>query len=466
MTGSTKTAPTLAKLKSPTHDRDVAVAAFLFTAVGVGYLFPFSALTQPVDYWHKMFPDFNIEFPLTTMYMWVNLIFLFLIVFFGGEPSYTFRVVGGFAGQLVVLVCVPSFYFLHLDEHTHYTYIMIATAVAAIATALVDSVAIGFAAQFPTEVQVALQFGIGFSTLIGSVYRIITKLVFPVDQVVESSLLYFYSGAATILVCIYAYYVILSLPLTQQCVSFGVQGSASPTATTAESAADVQGLLADVEVAHDGNFELSNRTRSIYSGKSPYHHKRLAGYGSVETSASEQRPDENAPVDKWELLQRVAFNEFIVFVVFFSTLLLWPPLITEIKSFDYPLLQETQWWPLILLAVFSVSDCLGRLSLPFRLGLNASNLWIAVLLRFALFPLLVCSAKGIYFTHDYFSVVFVLLLGFTNGYLGSLGILFINEQVSEQEKGVVGMFTGFFLNMGLVFGATAACFVEKLALAA
>jgi equilibrative nucleoside transporter 1/2/3 len=218
MTGSAKSAPTLAKLKSPTHDRDVAVAAFLFTAVGVGYLFPFSALTQPVDYWHKMFPDFNIEFPLTTMYMWVNLIFLFLIVFFGGEPSYTFRVVGGFVGQLIVLICVPSFYFLHLDEYTHYTYIMIATAVAAIATAFVDSVAIGFAAQFPTEVQVALQFGIGFSTLIGSVYRIITKLVFPVDQVVESSLLYFYSGAATILLCIYAYYVILTLPLTQQCV--------------------------------------------------------------------------------------------------------------------------------------------------------------------------------------------------------------------------------------------------------
>jgi equilibrative nucleoside transporter 1/2/3 len=188
----------------------------------------------------------------------------------------------------------------------------------------------------------------------------------------------------------------------------------------------------------------------------------------VENAAAPEgrRESESAPVDKWELLQRVAFNEFIVFVVFFSTLLLWPPLITEIKSFNYPLLQETQWWPLILLAVFSVSDCLGRLSLPFRFGLNVSNLWIAVLLRFALFPLLVCSAKGIYFTHDYFSVLFVFLLGFTNGYLGSLGILFINEQVTEEEKGVVGMFTGFFLNMGLVFGATGACFVEKLVLAA
>ena len=173
-------------------EKEITLVAVLITAVGVGYLFPFSALTQPVDYWHKMFPDFNIEFPLTTMYMWVNLIFLFLIVFFGGEPSFTYRIVGGFAGQLIVLLCVPSFYFLNLDEHTHYTLVMCATAMAAIATAFVDSVAISFAAQFPTRIQEALQFGIGFSTLIGSVYRVITKLVFPVNEVVESSLLYFY----------------------------------------------------------------------------------------------------------------------------------------------------------------------------------------------------------------------------------------------------------------------------------
>lgn len=71
---------------------------------------------------------------------------------------------------------------------------MFATALAAIATAFVDSVAISFASQYPVEILEALQFGIGFSAFIGSVYRIITKLLFRPDQVVESSLLYFYTG--------------------------------------------------------------------------------------------------------------------------------------------------------------------------------------------------------------------------------------------------------------------------------
>jgi hypothetical protein len=47
----------------------------------------------------------------------------------------------------------------------------------------------------------SLQLGIGVSTLIGSVYRVVTKLAFPPGQVVESSLLYFYSGSATLVVC-------------------------------------------------------------------------------------------------------------------------------------------------------------------------------------------------------------------------------------------------------------------------
>merc|ERR1719201_2645091 len=133
----------------------------------------------------------------------------------------------------------------------HFIMIMVATGIVAIATAFVDSVAISFASQYPQDVQVALQFGIGFSTLIGSIYRIVTKLVFPIDQVVESSLLYFYSGAATILLCIYAYFVILGLPLTKQCVKFGVEIEENP------ESGDSKALLSDPE---EGSFELTQKS--------------------------------------------------------------------------------------------------------------------------------------------------------------------------------------------------------------
>ena len=81
---------------SVTEQGEVREACFLFAVVGIGYLFPFSALTQPVDYWNLLFPDFNIEFPLTTLYMWSNLIMLAMLVFLGGRPNFTRRIVGGF----------------------------------------------------------------------------------------------------------------------------------------------------------------------------------------------------------------------------------------------------------------------------------------------------------------------------------------------------------------------------------
>jgi hypothetical protein len=67
---------------------DERKAYILFVAIGIGYLFPFSALTQPVDYWHDLFPDFNVEFSITILYMWLNLLVLAFLVFVGDKPIF------------------------------------------------------------------------------------------------------------------------------------------------------------------------------------------------------------------------------------------------------------------------------------------------------------------------------------------------------------------------------------------
>lgn len=412
---------------SMSEEKETTIAYYLIAIVGVGYLFPFSALTQPVDFWNHEFPDFNIEFPLTTLYMWVNLIVLALIVFSGRKPSYTFRIVGGFIGQTAVLVLVPSLYFFHLSEYSYYIWIMIATSIAAVVTALVDSVAIGFAAHFPLKVQEGLQLGIGLSTLIGSIYRIGTKLVFPADEVVMSSLLYFYAGALTIVFCIFTYYRLLNMDIAKK-YFFHIQAPLKPASYGSMLDDEDSGLLADAEAC------------------------RQMG---IQASPSSQRKAHDK-IDKWAVFHKVAFNEFLVFLLFFSTLLLWPPLVTEIPSYNFPSLQESRWWSLLLLLLFAVLDCIGRILVPYRCGLTSSNIYLPVIARLLLIPLLVCSAKQMYFTNDLWSVLFVGILGFSNGYVGSLAVMMVSEVVTADEKGVAGSFTGFFLNLGLVFGATAA----------
>lgn len=456
------------QLQVSERKQDLRLAKVLFAAVGVGYLFPFSALTQPVDYWHKLFPDFNIEFSLTTVYMWINLLFLGLLVFVGREPSYNHRIVGGFTGQLLVLLLVPSSYFLGLGESMNFIIIMAATSIAAMVTALVDSCAISFAAQYPIEIQEALQFGIGLSTLIGSIYRLVTKAAFPTEKVVASSLLYFYGGAATVAFCILAYFYLLSLPISKQCLKFGInhkvyeKDKAVSSSATIEASMGFTNYRPRIENTDtNGESLLQNEGENLYlldrSEVSRYHGKA----NSYTNELMQVSGNETLILNKFEVFKKVIVNELSVFLVFYVSLSLWPPLVTEIPSYNFPELESSGWWPLILLNLFSFSDCVGRLLTPYRGMLTKSNIWIVVVARFIFVPLLICSALGYYFQHDIFSIIFTCGLGLTNGYVGTLSVVMVNECVSQNEKGLAGTYTGFFLNLGLVFGATTALGIDQ-----
>ena len=263
-------------------DTELAEACLHFSIVGVGYLFPFSALTQPVDYWDLLFPDFNIEFPLTTVYMYTNLVCLSLLVFLGGTPKFTQRIVGGFVGQLIVLVFVPTSYFFHLHEQSNEYAVLGATAFAAVVTAFIDSSVIALAAQYPLRVQEYFQFGVGLSTLIGSIYRDVTKIIFPPEMTVESSLLYFYSGAATIALCIASYYRLMQLDISKKCLARAI---------------------AEEEKHHHETV----RSQAAKTEKS------LLLPTNQNDSTISLEPD------KWIVLRKVFFNESMVLLLFMST---------------------------------------------------------------------------------------------------------------------------------------------------
>jgi hypothetical protein len=89
------------------------------------------------------------------------------------------------------------------------------------------------------------------------------------------------------------------------------------------------------------------------------------------------------------------------------------------------------------------------------MGLNKDNVWIAVLARFVLFPLIMGQVRGWGWPSDIWSATLVGMLGFTNGYVGTLTIVLVNDVVhSPKEQAIAGTFTSFFLNSGLVLGAT------------
>lgn len=200
----------------------------------------------------------------------------------------------------------------------------------------------------------------------------------------------------------------------------------------------------------------------------------------------EQQQEPVVPkLDRYQVLRKVWFNECMVLLFFLSTLALWPALVTEIPAYHIQTQQRweaTGWWSLLLLTVFSFADCAGRLLVRFRMVWNKDNIWIAVALRcLVLFPLIVGQVQGWFVTvmdddtmdtstmsstptgwpppgwplADIWSAWLVGLLGMTNGYVGTLCIVLVNDCLeTTQEQAIAGTFTSFFLNSGLVLGAT------------
>jgi len=499
-----------------THNiNELRLVWYLVMLIGIGYLFPFSALTQPIDFWNLVFPDFNIEFPLSTLYMWTNLILLGVIVFFGKKPSFSFRLIGGFLGQFLALIIVPTMYFYKTSEIQYFWIIMGTTGLAAGVTAFVDSVVISFASQFPKPIIESLQLGIGLSTLIGCLYRIFTKLVLPNDTI-TSSIMYFYSGAFTILICIIGYCVLIRLPIAQYYLNNEKAGTSSnvtvlrdddyitilkdeeigkqtstihhnhniistttTTTTTTSKHSHVitesSSLLPHITERHTHSYQTTstnplttNNTTTITNttccGKNTC---TCGGKGSCQCGLMKStniNTDTTIPLirNRWIILRHVWKMQFLLFLTYFSTMLVWPGIFTEIRSYQF-LPQDTEnWWSLLLFLQFSVLDCIGRLMTPHRMGLTNQNIHYIVLIRLGLLPLIIFCAMG-YITNDLLAIGLIGLIGFTNGYIGSLCIIFATELVdSQEEKAIVGGFTSFFLNVGLVLGTTAAYATEKL----
>lgn len=398
-----------------------------FSLIGIGYLFPFSAMSQPVDYWRLISTDSNLLFYISVIFMSVTLSVLVLLVFGAKSSSislYVWRIALGFVGQFLMLLMVPSLHFVPSLSGTLYrTVILLCTSILAIATAFLDSSVIAFSCCFPVKYQQALQLGIGLSSLIGCIYRTLTKAFFPQtdEGIIVSTLVYFYVGALTIALCLMVFFTLIQSPVANRCLN--PSESVDPDQDTCDTFDDTE-CTEEATLLPSSSHEKVTRTLT-YS-------------------------------EKKKMVMVTWINGLSVFTIFLTTLAVWPALITVLKPHWFPELGRSGWWPLILLNVFAIMDVIGRFMVPFRFFVSHRNIWIFSLLRTIFIPLMISSVTSTpaFMSNDIVSIFFAIVLGWTNGWLGSLSIIMMNEITdSGSEKIFVGTLASFYLNVGLVTGS-------------
>lgn len=154
-----------------------------------------------------------------------------------------------------------------------------------------------------------------------------------------------------------------------------------------------------------------------------------------------------------------------VFYVFCVSIMVFPAVSSGIQSVqkgEHSPWTTTYFVPLTSFLMYNVADFCGRqatawLQVP---GPTSRVLPALVLCRSILVPLLMfCNYQPrvhlhtVLFTHDLYPVILNCLLGLSNGYLGTLPMIYGPKVVPRELAEATGVVMSFFLALGLAVGS-------------
>lgn len=194
------------------------------------------------------------------------------------------------------------------------------------------------------------------------------------------------------------------------------------------------------------------------------YYMELAALPSTESNGSSDASANSVPPLK-PILKKTWVLGFCVFYVFFISIMIFPALSSGIQSMNQDSgnpWSTTYFVPLTSFLLYNVADFSGRqmtawLQIP---GPTSGLLPLLVISRTILVPLFVfCNYQpryhlhNVFFAHDLFPVVFICVLGVSNGYLGTLPMIYGPKVVPRELAEPAGVIMSFFLTLGLAVGS-------------
>ncbi|XP_061229894.1 equilibrative nucleoside transporter 3 [Neopsephotus bourkii] len=174
------------------------------------------------------------------------------------------------------------------------------------------------------------------------------------------------------------------------------------------------------------------------------------------------------------ILKKTALLGFCLFYIFFISIIIFPSLSSNIesvsKSSGSP--WSTKYFaPLTSFLLYNFADWCGRqitawIQMP---GPKSKLLPTLVLLRTIFLPLFILSnyqpraqIQMVVFNQDVYPVVFTALLGLSNGYLGTLVIIYGPKIVPKELAEAAGVVMTFYLMLGLAVGSAFSVLIVHL----
>ncbi|KAK0573918.1 hypothetical protein LWI29_015542 [Acer saccharum] len=383
------------------------LAYVIYFTLGLGFLLPWNAFITAVDYFTYIYPDTSVDRVFAVAYMVVLLFCLLIIVFYAHKSDAYFRINVGLGLFVVSLLVVPVMDAVYIKGRVGLYdgfYVTVgAVALSGIADALVQGGLIGAAGELPDRYMQAIVAGTGFSGVLVSVLRILTKAVYPqdADGLRKSANLYFGVGIVVMAICIVLYNVAHRLPI--------------------------------IKYHHDLKIQAVNEEKEVKGSLT----------GVVWRSIV------------WDIFGRIKWYGFGVVLIYMVTLSIFPGYITE----DVSSLVLKDWYGITLIAGYNLFDLVGKSLTAVYLLENEKVAIGGCVVRLLFFPLFLGCLHGPKFFRTEIPVtILTCLLGLTNGYLTSVLLILAPKVVHLQHAETAGIVIVLFLAIGLASGSVVSWF--------
>ncbi|XP_075037452.1 equilibrative nucleoside transporter 4 [Mixophyes fleayi] len=224
----------------------------------------------------------------------------------------------------------------------------------------------------------------------------------------------------------------------------------------------------------NGTVEFSTKPIILQENRATTTENSMELQSDLTTRGTYVRFDVPVPKLKssWPNFREMTFHRYLVFrviwaymlsisVTYFITLCIFPGLVSEIKNCTMG-----EWLPILIMAVFNLSDFVGKILAALPYDWSGINLLICSSMRVAFIPLFIMCvypSEKPTFGHPAWPCVFSLLMGITNGYFGSVPMILASGQVVPEQQELAGNTMTVSYMTGLTLGSTVSYFAYSLA---
>ncbi|XP_030757329.1 equilibrative nucleoside transporter 4 [Sitophilus oryzae] len=458
---------TFGNISPPVDSFNVIYLSFVLG--GMGFLLPYNSFIMAMDYFKVRYPGTPVVFDMSLVYIVVALLTVLannlLVETFSLNSRINFGYIMSFVTLIFVVVC--EVWWEAWGTATSYTVNLAAVAVVSVGCTVQQSSFYGYTSMLPSKYTQAVMVGESTSGVFTSIVRVITKFI--VNELRGSTVYFFTVSVSTVLTCFAMYHLIRRSDFIQFYIALCERAKTRITLEPTEDAGlietnDAQYGILKIQTSPPPTGTQLSFANPAYEPSAPVPTYKVEdvvvrGRHSVSANTVGINAFKRGIQARWEVTKSTYPYMISICLVYFATLCIYPGVASEIVSCTLG-----SWMPILMMALFNASDLIGKMAASGARYWTGSRLVKCSVIRLVLIPLMIMCVAPRHspkFSAEITAFIFSVMLGLSNGILGSVPMIQAPSKVDDRHRELTGNMMTLMYMFGLAAGSLVAYSIEN-----